>query len=124
MNLNKIKVRHLLEGVFDHGGYEPREVRTRELKARIGVDLDHPSVQVLIYHEVVAEELKLVFSSIRINLSFHREKSVNNYIFHAWHQICIHIYINLFLVEVSLEVGITQSVAIFVLPICNLIFHL
>ena len=53
---------HLLEGVFDHGWYESREVRTRELEARIGVDLDHPGVQVLVYHEVVPEELEKVGS--------------------------------------------------------------
>ena len=45
---------------------------------RISVDLYKPDPKILIYHKIVAEELKVVFPMTRIELAFHSAKSVDD----------------------------------------------
>ena len=50
--------RYLLPyGVFDHVGYKPSEKGGANLEAGVGVDLNQVDPELVIYHEVQAEDL-------------------------------------------------------------------
>lgn len=109
--VNKMNDLNLLEGVLDHRRYEPREVGARQLKARVGVDLDHPGVHVLVNHEVVAEDLERRVLPARVHLAGHRPHRVLDQLSYLWADVLREVALDPLTVKVLLELGIAQLVA-------------
>ena len=102
---------YLLEGVFNHGWYESREVRTRELEARVGVDLDHPGVQVLVYHEVVSEYLERCVLSVWVHLAGNCTHRVLDQLPYLRRHVLGEVALDSLAVQILLELLVAQLVA-------------
>ena len=103
--------RYLLQGVLDHSGDQSSQVGTRQLETRIGVDLNHPRVHVLINHEVIAVNLKRERFAARVDLPAASSDRVLDHLLHLGYQVFVQVALYLVGVKVLLELGVAQLVA-------------
>ena len=80
-----------LEHLVDHGRHQLARVLVRRANVRVRVDLNQPDAKILIHHEIVAEELVVILAVTGIQLILDSAKSVNNDVFHAWHEVAINL---------------------------------
>jgi hypothetical protein len=60
------RIEHHREGIVDHLRDNAGEEGTRDLQAGVRVRFDQVHAELLVYHEVVAKQLKTVFHSVRV----------------------------------------------------------
>ena len=91
---------------------------------RVRVDLDQPDPKVFIYHKIVAQEFKRIFSEPCIHFVLRCGKSVYNYVFHSWNKVPLDVDLVLIFVQIFLKLLIIESISCFVAPIRSFVLNL
>ena len=76
------EVQRQLEGLFGHVGDDAVEQRAGALQAGVGVDLDQPWLELVVYHEVQPEYLEVVHAVARRNLGKYAPDRVSAHLLH------------------------------------------
>ena len=113
MRIGKERLRYLLEGVVDEFGNDSCQEWALSFEAGVGVDLDEAELELVVEHEVVAEDLKRVHQPLGVQLVASGADRVDNQPLHLRHDVLEHVYLQfgVVLVEVPLEITVTHLVA-------------
>ena len=74
----------VLESVLEHVGYEPCQERAGHLKTGVGVDLDQPHFEPLIYHKIQPKHLESEILLLRVHLRVDSPDRIRSNPLHVW----------------------------------------
>lgn len=120
----KYGVQSQIEEVINHLRQHPFDVLVRYPQVRVGVHLDEPHPEVLIYQKVKAEELEAIFALVRVQRLLCRHEHIEHQIHNPLDNVLL--YVNLVLreglIQILLECLEADGVAILVFAIVIAMF--
>ena len=114
---------HGVKDNFEHIIDHVRNKRAHELtwspKKRIVIALNQPNPEIFVQKEIETEQFKDVSAVIRVHFALGAKKSINDNVFNPRHEVLLNIQVVLWvvLVEIPLQVRITQSVSFLMLSV-------
>ena len=112
-------VKYNFEHIIDHVRYKSAHELAWSPKKRVVIALNQPDPEIFIQKEIETEQFKDVSAVIRVHFALGAKEGINDNVFNARHKVLFNIQVVLWviLVEIPLQVLITQSVSFLVLSV-------
>ena len=94
------------EAVIEEFWDDPSQQRTADFKTRVRVALDQVDFELLVDHEVVAEDFEAVWRSVWVDLGSYGSERICDESFHLWEEVSheMDVTSTMVLIEVTLEI--------------------